>query len=148
MTQFHVAGLSFVYAQRFRNGHNTLSLWPNHLWHFNCLTHQNTHSDREALWCHSLACYAFRHAVHCIYNWRQLSLRRWRVACVGLDLLRPWPTQIPPHLGCLTISQRGSVEFLCNSHASPVFSKHCESMCLCGWPISVGSIKLFLLSIA
>lgn len=71
--------------------------------------------------------------------------------CVCLcltDLPRPWETRIPPHLQSPTISQPGSVKFLCNSHACPVFSKHGASsprVCLCGWPISVGSVKLFLL---
>lgn len=40
--------------------------------------------------------------------------------CVDLPRL----TQIPPHLG-MPSSQQGSEEFLCNSHASPVLSKHC-----------------------
>lgn len=78
----------------------------------------------------SLLCIPCKHTVHCIYNWRQFSPRWWRWCCVYVvDLRRP--RQTPPHLGCLTISQQGSVEFLCNSHASPVFSKHCASPCVC-----------------
>lgn len=71
--------------------------------------------------------------------------------CVCLcltDLPRHWEPRIPPHLWSPAISQPGSEEFLCNSHACPVFSKHGDSsprVCLRGWPISVGSVKLFLL---
>lgn len=53
------------------------------------------------------------------------------VCCVCLSELPPKALRDLPHLWCLTISQRGSVEFLCNNHTSPVFSKHCASPCVC-----------------
>lgn len=118
---------------------------------FYCFTH--THSQaREVLWCHSyltlscVPCTAFRSGDYLAPDGESVV-----ACCVCLcltDLPRPRDTRIPPHLWSPAISQPGSEEFLCNSHARPVFSKHHVSsprVFLRGWPISVGSVKLFLL---
>lgn len=125
--------LCLLCSEVFENGQNTWSLWPSHLWHFNCPTHQNTHSDRVKLWCHSSA----RFASHVSVPYAQLDTIfdhdgdvNSGMLCVFLNYL-PRPREIPPHLGCLAISQWGSVEFLHNNHASPVFSKHCVGQSVC-----------------
>lgn len=84
------------------------------------------------LWCQSLGCYAsYVSTLNTVFTTGDNLAHGGGVSsgvlceCIWVDLPRSWETQIPPHLVCLTISQHGSVEFLCNNHASPVFSKHC-----------------------
>ena len=91
------------------------------------------HPERMLCWSYSLACYASHIRIlvglYCIYNWRQFSpwwcCEWWCGLCICVDLPRPGETQLPPHLGTPNyFPTRVREEFLCNSHASPVFSKH------------------------